>query len=171
MMGEISDKKQAFSAVSIEVNSTKQNFMALISGVLFSAGLTVSTMVDPARVIGFLDVLGAWDPALAFVMLGAIIVYMPLYWLVIRRKRTPLLGREFHLPSKIKIDGSLVIGAVIFGIGWGITGICPGPAIANISNGHFSIFIFILSMVVGMLVASKFNNIIKCAQENRCNEP
>lgn len=170
-MGEISEKKQVFVAPVVEANNTKLNFMALFTGMLFSVGLTVSTMVDPARVIGFLDVLGAWDPALAFVMLGAIIVYMPLYWLLIRRKRNPLLSSEFHLPSKVKVDRSLVIGAITFGIGWGVTGICPGPAIANISKGNFSIFIFILSMVIGMLIASKVNRSIKCAQEDRCNEP
>ncbi|QHJ10256.1 hypothetical protein FX988_00468 [Paraglaciecola mesophila] len=162
-MGEISDKKQVVAPPTVEANNTKLNFMALFTGILLSVGLTVSTMVDPARVIGFLDILGAWDPALVFVMLGAIIVYMPLYWLLIPRKRKPLLGSEFHLPSKVKVDRFLVIGAVTFGIGWGVTGICPGPAIANISKGNFFIFIFILSMVVGMLVASKVNSSIMCS--------
>ncbi|GAC32858.1 YeeE/YedE family protein [Paraglaciecola polaris] len=137
---------------------TANNITALISGLLFGAGLTVSTMVDPARVLGFLDVLGDWDPALAFVMLGGIAVYMPLYWVLVRNKNKALLGDYFHLPTKRKIDKPLLFGASIFGIGWGLTGICPGPGITNLSSGNLGIIAFLLSMLIGMLLASKYKS-------------
>lgn len=153
-----SDVKSTTESPTSELSNSKYNVVALFAGLLFGAGLTISTMVDPARVIGFLDILGAWDPALAFVMLGGIAVYMPLYWLFIRNKNKALLGGPLHLPTKQEIDKPLILGASIFGIGWGITGICPGPAMTNLTSGDIGIFAFIVAMVIGMLIATKYKS-------------
>ncbi|ABG40624.1 protein of unknown function DUF395, YeeE/YedE [Paraglaciecola sp. T6c] len=145
------------NAVTSQVSTSTYNLVALLSGILFGAGLTISTMVDPARVIGFLDVFGAWEPTLAFVMMGGISVYMPLYWAFVKPKNRTILGSSLHLPTKTDIDKPLIFGALLFGIGWGISGICPGPALTNITSGDMGIYAFILSMVVGMISASKMS--------------
>lgn len=107
---------------------------SLASGALFGLGLTVSHMINPAKVLGFLDVAGDWDPSLAFVMLGALIVATPAYVLS-RRLRAPLYAEEFARPGATRIDHRLIIGALLFGIGWGLVGYCPGPALASIGLG------------------------------------
>ncbi|GGW88748.1 YeeE/YedE family protein [Alteromonas halophila] len=124
---------------------------ALMSGLLIGAGLTISTMVDPKRVLGFLDILGNWDPTLIFVMGGALLVYMPVYQLYIKKHKTTLLSEPCQIPDNHKADKSLVVGAILFGIGWGLSGICPGPGLANLSGGNEKIFAFVLSMLIGML--------------------
>ncbi|MBA6287601.1 YeeE/YedE family protein [Colwellia sp. MB3u-4] len=133
----------------------KHNLTALIAGLLFGAGLTISTMVDPARVLGFLDILGVWDPTLAFVMLGGIAVYLPGYHFLIKPRQSTLLAGDFHVPQKKGVDKPLIIGSTLFGIGWGLSGICPGPGLANLSGGLPAIWVFVLCMLLGMLVASK----------------
>ena len=125
---------------------------ALLAGLLFGAGLTISDMVNPERVIDFLDVAGTFDPTLAFVMCGALAVALPGYRLGFRRK-TPFLDRIFHLPTLTDIDARLIGGAALFGIGWGIGGICPGPGIAALVSLRPEPFIFVAAMLAGMAAA------------------
>lgn len=126
---------------------------ALISGVLFGAGMAISGMVEPQKVIGFLDVMGAWDPSLAFVMGGALMVFMPCYFLIIKPRHQALSGCEYSLPKGQRIDSKLISGSALFGLGWGIAGICPGPAVASLGLGNASIVIFFCAMVIGSLLA------------------
>lgn len=123
----------------------------LVSGLLFGAGLTVSGMTDPQRVRGFLDVFGDWDPTLAFVMGGAVIV-MAVAWTIQSRMRTPLFGAKFSLPDRKDLDGRLIAGSALFGIGWGIAGLCPGPAIAALALSPTSVLPFVGAMLAGMLL-------------------
>jgi len=122
--------------------------VAALAGALFGVGLLVSGMADPANVLGFLDVTRAWNPALAFVMAGAIAVYAPVVWLV-RARRAPLLDSAFHWPTPTKIDVPLVAGAALFGVGWGLVGYCPGPAIVSLGSGAADVVIFVAAMVAG----------------------
>jgi uncharacterized protein len=127
-----------------------QTLVAFAVGVVFAFGLALSGMTDPGRVTAFLDVTGAWDPTLALVMGGAIGVFLPGY-LVVRRRRTPLLATRFALPSETPIDRSLVGGAAIFGVGWGLVGLCPGPAIASLAAGSTAAWLFAGGMVIAMV--------------------
>jgi uncharacterized membrane protein YedE/YeeE len=124
--------------------------VALASGVLFGMGLMLGGMTDPAKVSGFLDLAGRWDPSLAFVMGGALCVTFPAFQLLLRSRTRPLLVERFHLPTRKDLDGPLIGGAMLFGIGWGIAGLCPGPAIANLVFGSPEVLGFVVSMVVGM---------------------
>lgn len=128
-------------------------FLVLVAGGLFGAGLALSGMTDPARVIGFLDVFGAWDPALLVVMAGAVGVY-GVGMLVLRR----FGSRTLKLPSTASspIDRRLVIGAAIFGVGWGLGGFCPGPALANLGALRAEALLFVPAMAIGMLLAQRF---------------
>jgi uncharacterized protein len=126
-------------------------FLLLVAGGLFGAGLAVSGMTDPARVIGFLDVFGTWDPALLFVMAGAVGVY-GLGMLILRR----FDGVKLPLAGSSPIDRRLVIGAAIFGIGWGLGGFCPGPALANLAAFRAESLLFVPVMAIGMLLAQRF---------------
>ncbi len=127
---------------------------ALVSGLIFGFGLAVSGMTQPTRVLGFLDVLGiasgTWDPTLAFVMIGALVVAAPGYLLARRRER-PLFADIAAWPNKSDIDRPLVVGAVLFGLGWGLVGLCPGPAIANLGTLSSRVIAFVIAMGVGML--------------------
>ena len=129
----------------------KQNLIALVAGLLFGAGLAFSGMADPARVQGFLDLFGQWDPTLAFVMGGAMIP-MALAWMVQRRMQSPLAVSKFSLPGTTQIDRPLAIGAVLFGMGWGIAGLCPGPAIADLALAPVAVLPFVVAMVAGMVL-------------------
>jgi uncharacterized membrane protein YedE/YeeE len=122
---------------------------AAASGLVFALGLGISGMTRPAKVVAFLDIGGDWDPSLAFVMVGAIGVYALLYRLILRRE-APALDSRFHLPSATGIDTRLVIGAVLFGMGWGLAGYCPGPAIASLVSLSQEVWIFVGSMALGM---------------------
>ena len=126
-------------------------FLVLVAGGLFGSGLALSGMTDPARVIGFLDLFGAWDPALLFVMAGAVAVY-GLGMLVLRRFH----GLKLPSASSSPIDRRLVIGAAIFGLGWGLGGFCPGPALANLGALRAEALLFVPAMAIGMLLAQKF---------------
>ena len=127
--------------------------VALVCGTLFGGGLTLSGMTDPARVLGFLDVLGAWDPALLLVMAGALGVALPAFqWL--RRHPRPLLDQQFFLPERTRIDRDLLLGASLFGIGWGIAGWCPGPAIAALGSLQPEVLVFVAAMAAGMALRS-----------------
>jgi len=125
--------------------------VAFGAGVLFAVGLVVSHMTWPSKIIGFLNVTGDWDPSLMFVMCGAI----PVYFIadrIRRRRQSPLLAEEFKLPTRTDIDARLLIGAVIFGVGWGLAGFCPGPAIASLSGGLTEMFVFIGCMMAGLYI-------------------
>lgn len=128
-----------------------RNFVALLCGLLFGVGLAVSGMMNPAKVIGFLDFAGAWDPTLIFVMGGALLVSGPAFYLILRRPR-PVLARTFDLPTKTTVDGRLLYGAAVFGVGWGLSGFCPGPAVAALSTGLLPVFVFAAAMAAGMLL-------------------
>ena len=123
-----------------------------LAGLLFGTGLIVSGMVDPAKVQGFLDVAGHWDPSLAFVMAGAVTTAAIGYRLALRRPK-PLLAESFSLPSIRGVEPRLVIGAAIFGIGWGLAGLCPGPAITSLGIGSPGVFAFVPAMLAGMTAA------------------
>ena len=124
------------------------NVISLLCGVLFGFGLCVSDMINPARVLSFLDVTGQWDATLLFVMIGALFVTIPAYYVILLRK-APLFSSEFNLPINKQIDRRLIIGAVLFGIGWGLIGLCPGPAISGLVLGIKEIWIFVVSMFIG----------------------
>jgi uncharacterized membrane protein YedE/YeeE len=133
-----------------------QNLGALGSGLLFGLGLGLSQMIDPGRVKGFLDLAGDWDPTLAFVMGGAVAVTLVAFRFVLRRP-APLLGGRFHVPTRNDIDRPLVLGAVIFGVGWGLGGYCPGPAIAALGLGSANPAVFVAAMVAGSLLYKATN--------------
>jgi uncharacterized membrane protein YedE/YeeE len=122
--------------------------IAIISGVLFGAGLAASGMTDPAKVQGFLDILGVWNPSLMFVMGGALMVTLVTFRFILKMKQ-PLFGDVFHLPTKADIDPNLIAGAALFGTGWGLVGYCPGPAIAAIAYLDQDIMIFLAAMFMG----------------------
>jgi hypothetical protein len=124
---------------------------ALVSGLIFGLGLSLSGMLDPARVRGFLDVTGTWDPSLAFVLGGAVIMAAMGYRLSLLSGR-PLLDDRFRLPTKTKVDRSLILGSAIFGIGWGLAGLCPGPAVASLSLGLAPTILFVVAMLIGMVI-------------------
>ena len=123
--------------------------VAVACGLLFGAGLVVSDMINPARVLAFLDVTGAWDPSLAFVMGGALIPSSIAY-LFRRRMAAPVAAPEFQVPEVRRIDRPLILGAVLFGLGWGLVGLCPGPALAALTTGAWQVFVFVAAMLVGM---------------------
>ncbi|UBB24720.1 DUF6691 family protein [Pseudoxanthomonas beigongshangi] len=129
----------------------KRWFAALLAGALFGAGLALSRMTDPNVVLGFLDVAGDFDPRLAFVLAGAVATTGVAFRLVLRRRR-PLLADRFRLPLSRAIDRPLVIGALLFGIGWGLAGYCPGPALVGAAAGADSALIFIAAMLAGSAV-------------------
>jgi uncharacterized membrane protein YedE/YeeE len=126
-----------------------QIIASLIAGTLMGAGLMISGMMNPNKVLSFLDIFGNWDPTLIFVMGGAIFSALPGFWLS-RRLTKPLLANNFQLPDKKNFDRRLVGGAAIFGVGWGLVGLCPGPAISAIITGSPQVIVFVISMTIGM---------------------
>ena len=131
-----------------------QKILTLLSGLIFGLGLTLSSMTNPAKVIGFLDILGTWDPSLGFVMGGAILIASPLLYFL-KNKNHLILTSKIELPNKNNIDFSLVIGSLLFGIGWGMVGFCPGPAIASLALLKPLSIIFVIAMASGFYM-SKF---------------
>ncbi|MCK5894454.1 MAG: YeeE/YedE family protein [Endozoicomonadaceae bacterium] len=130
----------------------KQIGMAILSGLLFGAGLAVSDMLNPDKVLGFLDITSHWDPTLALVMGGALLIHLPTSrWIL--KQSTPKLASSFSLPALTQIDRPLVVGAVLFGIGWGLVGLCPGPAIILLGGGSSSVVIFVGAMLTGLWMA------------------
>ncbi len=123
--------------------------VALPAGTLFGLGLAVSGMMNPAKVIGFLDFAGAWDPTLAFVLGGALLVTVPAFRLILGRSR-PILAEGFALPTRSALDARLLGGAALFGVGWGLSGFCPGPAVTALASGLAPVFAFVAAMVAGM---------------------
>ena len=128
--------------------------IALISGLLFGYGLALSGMLSPSKVVGFLDLFGNWDPSLAFVMGGGLIVTFVAFKLLLKRPH-PLFGEKFHLPTRQDIDKRLITGSVLFGIGWAIGGLCPGPAISSLAYASPKIAVFCIAMVIGIIAAKK----------------
>jgi uncharacterized membrane protein YedE/YeeE len=128
-----------------------RTFVALFAGALFGLGLAVSGMMNPAKVIGFLDFAGGWDPTLAFVMGGALLVTVPAFRLILGRPR-PILADGFVLPTRSALDARLLGGAALFGVGWGLSGFCPGPAVAALVTGLAPVFAFVTAMVAGMVL-------------------
>ena len=127
---------------------------AFIAGTLFGLGLAISEMINPGRVIGFLDVAGTWDPTLAFVMAGALAVTVSLFPLILKRSQ-PLLGGKFYLPTRQKIDRPLLLGGALFGVGWGLGGFCPGPALAGLVSGISGVYFFVIAMLAGQWLAGR----------------
>jgi uncharacterized membrane protein YedE/YeeE len=127
---------------------------AFVSGALVALGLGVAGMTQPAKVVAFLDVTGDWDPSLAFVMLGAIGVYA-LGYRVARRRGVPVFAAAFALPTRRDIDARLVGGAALFGLGWGLVGYCPGPALTALASGQVGSFVFVAAMLAGMVLAQR----------------
>ncbi|HEY6124741.1 MAG TPA: DUF6691 family protein [Steroidobacteraceae bacterium] len=130
---------------------------ALIAGLLFGAGLLVSGMTNPANVLGFLDLFGDWQPQLAFVMGAAVLTAAPSFWAVRRRQRS-LLGTPVELPDRRRIDKPLLVGATLFGVGWGLSGICPGPGIMLLASGHGMAYLFMAAVVAGMWLVHLVRN-------------
>lgn len=126
-------------------------FFSWAAGLVFGLGLLLSGMADPAKVLGFLDLAGAWDPSLAFVMGGAIAVGVGAFALA-RRRTTALLGGAMHLPTARDINRRLVTGSLLFGMGWGVAGFCPGPALVALAMGEAKAAVFVVAMVAGMAV-------------------
>jgi uncharacterized membrane protein YedE/YeeE len=122
---------------------------ALGCGLVFGLGLAVSGMMNPAKVIGFLDVAGDWDPTLVFVMGGALLVTIPGYSVILKRRR-PVLAGSFSLPTKKSLDAPLLWGSALFGVGWGLVGFCPGPAVAAVGTGLPAVLGFVAAMIAGM---------------------
>ncbi len=123
--------------------------LTFLSGLLFALGLGVSQMTQPQKITNFLNFTGDWDPSLLLVMVGATGIYFVTHQLILRRP-VPMMGKRFQLPTRREIDRPLVMGSALFGIGWGMVGFCPGPALASIVTGNESVLIFVLAMGVGM---------------------
>ncbi|MDY7564481.1 YeeE/YedE family protein [Pseudomonas sp. RTC3] len=130
---------------------------AFFSGLIFGLGVLLAGMANPAKVLGFLDLAGAWDPSLGLVMTGAIAVaILPLNWA--RKQKQSLLGAPMQIPVKRELDSRLIGGSLLFGVGWGIAGICPGPAVAILLTGHWQIIVFMGAMLAGILLFSALEN-------------
>ncbi len=128
-----------------------RKLVAFLAGLVFGIGLLLAGMANPAKVLAFLDLAGNWDPSLAFVMAAAIgVAFLPFSWA--RLQRTSLLGAPMQLPSKRQLDRRLIGGSLLFGAGWGIAGICPGPAVAMLLTGHWQVLLFVTAMLLGMVV-------------------
>jgi uncharacterized protein len=124
---------------------------SLLCGLIFGAGLLISGMVQPTKVLGFLDIFGAWDPSLAVVMIAALAVSIPGFMLA-RRHARPFLATQSFWPTKIGLDRSLVIGSALFGVGWGLVGLCPGPALENFATLSPGVIAFVAAMSAGMVL-------------------
>ncbi|MFN8673325.1 MAG: DUF6691 family protein [Candidatus Sericytochromatia bacterium] len=135
----------------------KEKLVALLSGIIFGIGLSISGMTDIKKVKGFLDIFGNWDGSLMFVLGGAVTVTFFLFPFITKRE-TSFFGNKLALPTKKELDVKLILGAIIFGIGWGLGGLCPGPAITNLSTGNPMIFVFVFFMIIGFLVNDKILN-------------
>lgn len=138
-------------------------FVSFAIGLLFGVGLYVSGMTSPSKVQGFLDIFGPWDPSLALVMGGAVAVSLVAFQFARRRGRT-LLGDELQLPSASAIDAPLVVGSLIFGVGWGLSGICPGPGIVDVGFFDANALVFVVAMAVGMGLEKLFANTVAAVE-------
>ena len=130
--------------------------VALFCGTIFGIGLVISQMINPAKVLGFLNVFSEWDPSLALVMIGALIISSPLFHLF-KNKEKPIFSTSFSISENKEIDKRLIFGSILFGAGWGVAGLCPGPAISSIALLNISSVTFVFSMFIGFYIASKIN--------------
>ncbi len=130
--------------------------VSLICGIIFGIGLVISQMINPDKVLGFLNIFRDWDPSLAFVMIGALFVSTPIFHLF-KNKSKPLFSSNFSIPTNKQIDKKLIAGSIFFGAGWGLIGLCPGPAITSIALFNISSAVFVFAMFVGFYIASKIN--------------
>ena len=130
--------------------------VSLVCGIIFGIGLVISEMINPEKVLGFLNVFRDWDPSLALVMIGALVISTPIFHLF-KNNNKPLFSSSFLIPKNKKIDKKLIIGSILFGAGWGLVGLCPGPAITSLALLNISSVIFVLAMLTGFYIASKFN--------------
>lgn len=130
------------------------NLIAILSGLLFGFGMSLSGMTNPENVIGFLDIAGNWNPSLIFVMGGALLVFMPFYFFQIKSMPAPVCAQDFKLSARHRIDKSLITGASLFGLGWGLAGICPGPAVTALAGLNTDALLFVVFMLLGMQIAS-----------------
>jgi hypothetical protein len=130
--------------------------VALFCGTIFGIGLVISQMINPSKVLGFLNVFGEWDPSLALVMVGALIISSPLFHLF-KNKEKPIFSTSFSISENKEIDKRLIFGSILFGAGWGLAGLCPGPAISSIALLNISSVTFVFSMFIGFYIASKIN--------------
>ena len=130
--------------------------ISLTAGIIFGIGLVISEMINPAKVLGFLDLFGNWDPSLAFVMIGALIVSSPLFHLI-KNKDKPLLAEKFNYSKNKEINNKLIIGSALFGAGWGLGGLCPGPAISSVALLNINSIIFVFAMFIGFYLVKFFN--------------
>lgn len=148
----------------------KKNYLQILSafvvGVLLALGLSVSGMIQPQKVIGFLNIKGDWDPSLLFVMIGAIPVHI-LAYRFIKGKASPLFDIKWHVPTSKEITKPLIFGAVIFGLGWGLAGICPGPAFVSMASGSQMIFVFVVMMTIGMLLNRVYSRAMERVKQKR----
>ena len=122
--------------------------ISLVSGIVFGVGLVISEMINPEKVLGFLDLFGNWDPSLAFVMIGALIVSSPLFH-IIKKKEKPLFAEKFNYSNNKKVNNRLIVGSALFGAGWGLGGLCPGPAISSIALININSITFVFAMFFG----------------------
>ena len=130
--------------------------VSLFCGIIFGIGLVISEMINPAKVLGFLNIFDEWDPSLAFVMVGALIISTPFFHLF-KKKDKPIFATNFLISNATEIDKKLIIGSILFGAGWGLVGLCPGPAISSLALLNISSIAFVFWMSMGFYVASKFN--------------
>jgi len=129
---------------------TARHVLAFVSGVIFAVGLAIGGMLEPARVVGFLDFFGTWDPTLAFVMGGALAVAVPLHHFVVQKRATPFFDTQFHTPTNRDIEPRLLVGSAVFGMGWALAGFCPGPGLTTLATGTVDAFSFVAAMAAGM---------------------
>ena len=129
--------------------------VSLFCGIIFGIGLVISEMINPAKVLGFLNIFDEWDPSLAFVMIGALVISTPFFHLF-KKKDKPFFATNFLISNATEIDKKLIIGSILFGTGWGLVGLCPGPAISSLALLNISSIAFVFWMSMGFYVASKF---------------
>ncbi|MCK8079495.1 YeeE/YedE family protein [Vibrio sp. 1CM24A] len=138
-------------------NSSFTIVIGLLAGLLFGSGMIISGMVDPNKVLGFLDITGDWDASLAFVMGGALLVFAPFYHLVIKKRVQAINGESLDSRNNPIIDRKLILGSTAFGLGWGLAGFCPGPVVTSLSGGNPTVWVFMISMLAGMWLAGRTN--------------
>ena len=129
--------------------------ISLFCGIIFGIGLVISEMINPTKVLGFLNFFGDWDPSLAFVMIGALIIVSPLFYLF-KNKEKPIFSKNFSMSNKKEIDKKLIGGSILFGAGWGLVGLCPGPAISSIAFFNVNSIIFVITMFIGFYLSDKY---------------
>ncbi len=145
--------------------SIKHYVVYFVAGVLFAVGLGISGMTQPGKIVAFLDIFGKWDPSLIFVMGGAILSYSILLRLIVKRE-APLFGGTFAWPTRQDLDFKLIGGAALFGLGWGAAGFCPGPALVSLASLKIPVFVFVVSMLVGMFFYNRINQLMEARNQS-----